>query len=156
MTLYSAALERINNQDKVARLNFRKMKCTLFTVLIANALIILSLNSCTKNSQSYPVIFDWPQYPVTIDNLAAGRWIKNDRGHYVSTLPGVLSKIKTSNHVKKIYLVANGKETLINRSISYINGTLWAGITNKDLRLDFLPSNNILPFSYLVIKIVIL
>lgn len=139
------------------------MKHIFFTMVIANAAIILSLGSCTKESLSPFVIIrdstpmiDSPQYPVTINNLVAGRWIKNDSGHYVSKLPGVLSNINTSNHATNIYLVANGKETLINQSISYMGGTLWAEVAGGGLQLDFLPGDNIFPFSYLVIKVVIL
>lgn len=134
-------------------------------MIIANAAIILSMGSCTKESLSHSVIFivdststfipDSTHYPVTINNLVAGRWIKNESGHYVSELPGVLSNINTSNHVTNIYLVANGSETLINQSISYMGGILWAEVAGGDLRLDFLPGDNIFPFSYLVIKIVI-
>ena len=132
------------------------MKHIFFTRIIANAAIILSLSSCTKDSTSPSVILSWPQYPVTINNIVAARWIKNDSGHYVSELPHVPSNINTSNHVTNIYLVANGKETLINPSISYMNGTLWAEVKGDGLRLDFLPGDNIFPFSYLVIKVVIL
>ena len=125
-------------------------------MITAIAAIILSLSSCTKDSTSPPVILSWQQYPVTMDNLVADRWIKNESGHYVSELPGVLSNINTNNHVKNIYLVANGKETLIKKSISYMGGTLWAEVRGGGLLLDFLPGDNIFPFSYLVIKIVIL
>jgi hypothetical protein len=125
-------------------------------MIIANAAIILSLSCCTKDFLSPSVILSWPQYPVTINNIPASRWIKNNSGHYVSELADVLSNINTNNHVKNIYLVANGKETLINQSISYMNGTLWAEVKGGDLELDFLPGDNIFPFSYLVIKIVIL
>jgi len=132
------------------------MKQIFLTIITAIAAIILSLSSCTKDSTSAPVILSWQQYPVTIDNLVAGRWIKNGSGHYVSELPGVLSNINTSNHVKNIYLVENGKETLINHTVSYMGGTLWAKVGGGGLLLDFLPGDNIFPFSYLVIKIVIL
>ena len=125
-------------------------------MITAIAAIILSLSSCTKDSTSPPVVLSWQQYPVTINNLVADRWIKNESGHYVSELPGVLSNINTNNHVKNIYLVANGKETLIKQSISYMGGTLWAEVGGGGLLLDFLPGDNIFPFSYLVIKIVIL
>ncbi len=41
------------------------------------------------------------------------------------------------------------------QSISYMGGTLWAEVAGGGLQLDFLPGDNIFPFSYLVIKVVI-
>jgi len=52
-------------------------------------------------------------------------------------------------------LIANNKETQINHSISFMTGTLWAGTTNSDIEIDYLPENQIFPFSYLVIKVVV-
>jgi hypothetical protein len=133
------------------------MKHIFFTMIIANAAIVLSLGSCTK--ESLPVfvnsISDPQQYPVTINNVVAGRWIRNESGYYVSEVPGVLSNINTSNHAANIYLVANGNETLINHSIPYMQGRLWAEVGGGSLHLTFFPGDNIFPFSYLVFKIVI-
>jgi hypothetical protein len=145
------------------------MKHIFFAMITANAAIILSLGSCTKESLSRSVISDSTDstdstivipdsthYPVAINNVVAGRWIKNESGYYHSVVPAVPSNINTSNHTTNIYLVANRKETLINQSISYLGGTLWAEVSGGNLQLAFLPRDNILPFSYLVFKVVIL
>ncbi len=122
-------------------------------------MIIVSLCSCTKECPR-PVISnpipDSARYPVTINNVVVGRWIKNESGYYLSVVPAVPSNINTSNHVTNIYLVANRTETLINQSIAYAGGTLWAKVSGGNLQLAFLPRDNIFPFSYLVFKIVIL
>lgn len=130
------------------------MKHTFFTMMIANALIILALGSCTKKDTA--PVDPSQQYPITINNLVASHWIKDDRGHYVCVLTGVLSRINTTNHAKEIYVIADGRSTLIKPWISINGGTLWAAITNDDLQLDFVSDNGPLPFSYLVFKIVIL
>jgi len=125
-------------------------------MIMANALIILGLSSCKKETLLPSYITDPIQhYPITINNLVAGRWIRNERGIYVSIIKDVLSGVNTNNRTVKIYLVTNGKETRINPSIFVMGGTLWAGNTKTDVELDFLPENQIFPFSYLVIKVVI-
>lgn len=128
------------------------MKYIFFTVLIASALII-NLSSCKK--ESFSPSTPTTQYPYTINNLVASRWIKDERGHYVSVISNVFLNTKTSNHVVNIYLIANGTETLFNQPMSFMNGKLSIEIMGSDLRLDFLPADDIFPFSYLVIKIVI-
>jgi len=155
-------------KTRLLHLKSLKMKHILFTMIIANAAIIFSLGSCTKESvsssvisDSTPVIDSIPviastQYPVTINNVVAGRWIKNESGYYHSAVPAVPSNINTSNHTTNIYLVANRTETLINQSISYMGGTLWAEVSGVNLQLTFLPRDKIFPFSYLVFKVVIL
>jgi hypothetical protein len=82
----------------------------------------------------------------------AGRWMKNDSGIYVCT---VLSGTITSNRTVKIYLIANGKETQINSSITFLEGKLWAERTNAGIEINYLPEGQIFPFSYLIIKVVI-
>ena len=132
------------------------MKHILFTMIIANALIIFGFSSCKKESalQNYTTPTT-QQYPVIINNLVAGRWIKNDRGIYVSIIKAVLSGVNTSNRTVKIYLIANNKETQINHSIIFMEGKLWVGSINTDIEIDYLPENQIFPFSYLVIKVVV-
>jgi hypothetical protein len=132
------------------------MKHILFTMIMANALIILGLSSCKKEtllpSYTIPPI---QHYPITMNNLVAGRWIKNERGIYVSILSGVLSGVNTSNRTVKIYLIANNKETQINHSITFMEGKLWAGSINTAIEIDYLPEKQIFPFSYLVIIVVV-
>jgi hypothetical protein len=139
------------------------MKRIFFKMIIANATIILSLGSCTKESLSHSVdvirdsvfIRDSLQYPITINDVVARRWIKNESGYYLSVVPAIPSNINTSNHATNIYLVANHNETLVNPSISFMDGVLWAEVSGRNLQLAFLPHDNIFPFSYLVFKIVI-
>jgi hypothetical protein len=131
------------------------MKRFLLTMIAADALIILSLTSCNKEVP-LPIHTTPFTEPISINNLVAGRWIKNDRGIYVCIIKGVLSNVNTRNRSVNIYLIANGKETQINRPISFMKGKLWAGNANIDIELNFLPENRIFPFSYLVIKVVII
>ncbi len=131
------------------------MKRILFSLIIATALI-LSLASCEKGT-SLPEITTDPiqHYPIIIDNLVAGRWIQNDKGVYVSKTENAFSGINTGNHPIKIYMVANGKETQIKDTISYMGGKLWADDASTDITLNYFPENQVLPFSYLVIKVVV-
>jgi len=124
-------------------------------MMVIDALIILSVSSCNKEVP-LPIHTTPFTEPITINNLVAGRWIKNDRGIYVSIIKGVLSNVNTRNRSVNIYLIANGKETQINHPIPFMKGKLLAGNSNTDIELNFLPENRILPFSYLVIKVVIL
>ncbi|HXL55717.1 MAG TPA: hypothetical protein VN958_05635 [Chitinophagaceae bacterium] len=133
------------------------MKRILSTVLIANALIILSLSSCKKEnlspgstSNTTPTI----EYTTTI-NVVAGRWVKDANGTYANTFQGVISPANTSNRSVKIYLVANGTETQINYYISFMGGELWATNTETDITINYRSKNQSLPFSYLLIKVVI-
>ena len=133
------------------------MKHIFFKVLLVGATLVM-LECCKKDSVSPiygndPSIFQ--QYPVIIDNLVAGRWIKNDRGIYVDTFQNIIPFPITGNHSVKIYMVSNHQETLINNGIPFMNGKLWASYTNGIIELDFLPENRIFPFSYLIIKVVI-
>jgi len=127
----------------------------LILMMVIDALIILSVSSCNKEVP-LPIHTTPFTEPITINNLVAGRWIKDDRGIYVSIVKSVLSNVNTRNRSVNIYLIANGKETQINHPISFMKGKLWAGNTNTDIEINYLPENPILPFSYLVIKVVIL
>jgi len=128
------------------------MKRVLFMMIIDSS-IILSVSSCNK--EALPIYTTPFTESITINNLVAGHWIKNDRGIYGSLIKGVLSNVNTRNRSINIYLIANGKETQINRATSFMGGKLWAGITNSDIELNYLPENSILPFSYVVIQVVI-
>ena len=128
------------------------MKRVLFMMIIDSS-ILLTVSSCNK--EALPIYTTPFTKSITINNLVAGRWIKNDRGVYGSIIKGVLSNVNPRNRLINIYLIANGKETQINRATSFMGGKLWAGNTNSDIELNYLPENTVLPFSYLVIKVVI-
>ncbi|HMG68033.1 MAG TPA: hypothetical protein VK588_10115 [Chitinophagaceae bacterium] len=132
------------------------MKGILFAMFISNALIIFSLSSCKKETILPGSIANPIQhYPITINNVVAGRWTENEKGIYVSIIKDVLAGTNTNNRSVKIYLIADGKETQINQSITFMKGKLWAVSTNTDIEIDYLPDSQIFPFSYLVIKVVI-
>jgi hypothetical protein len=124
---------------------------------IAIALIIVGLGSCKKENE-YPASTSTNSgyhYPVTINNLIAGQWIKNGGGYYVCEMPGVPTSIDPASHNIKIYTVRNNEDVQINPSILFMGGTLSAAMIGNDVQLTFFPINGNMPFSYLVIKIVI-
>ena len=134
------------------------MKGIFFMAMITNALIISGLTSCEKDNLSpvpggntSPAV---PTYTTTI-NLVAYHWVKDAYGIYTNTFGGVISPGNINNHKVKIYLVENGKETQINSFISFMGGELWATNTQTDVEINYRCSEQNLPFSHLVIKVVI-
>ena len=137
----------------------------LFTVLIANALIILSLGSCKKENLSPGSTSNTTptSQPTTTINVVAGSWVKDASGTYANTFQGIISPANTSDRLVKIYLVTNGQETQINYYISlqihyyisFMGGELWATNTETDVIINYRSKNQNLPFSYLLIKVVI-
>ena len=129
-------------------------------MLIAGALTIFSLSSCKKDnfspgSHSNTSISNSPSNSTTI-NLIAGHWVKDANGIYVSNFPGVISVANINgNRSVKIYLVENNKETLINNSIFFMGGELWAVNTQTDVKIIYHCYAQGLPFSYMIIKVVV-
>ncbi len=135
------------------------MKRILSKMIIANALIIVTMSSCEKENLS-PGSTSGNTTPITQPNtttyVVAGHWVKDANGIYVNTFQGVISPANTSNRLVRIYLVTNvGKEVQINNFISFMGGELWATHTETDVQINYRAGNQPLPFSYLPIKIVI-
>jgi|SRR5205814_8699587 len=134
------------------------MKRILFTTMIANALIIFSLNSCKKDHLSPTpggaTSVAVPTNASTV-NLVAYHWIKDAYGVYTNSFAGVISPANSNSHKVKIFLLENSKETQINNPISFMGGELWATNTQSDVKILFHCTELNLPFSHLVIKVVI-
>src|SRR6266511_5562279 len=100
------------------------MKRILSKMIIANALIIVTMSSCEKENLS-PGSTSGNTTPITLPNtttvnLVAGRWVKDANGIYVNTFQGVISPANTSHRPVRIYLVSNyDKEVQINNFISF-------------------------------------
>jgi hypothetical protein len=133
------------------------MKRILSTVLIANALIILSLGSCKKENLSPGSTSNTTptSQPTTTVNVVAGSWVKDANATYADTFKGIISPANKSNRSVKIYLVLYGQETQINNYTSFMGGVLWATNTETDVTINYRSKNQSLPFSYLLIKVVI-
>ena len=138
------------------------MKRILFTMLIANALIILSLSSCKKENLS-------PAYqtggrttpitgPFTID-LVANDWANYGNEIYVNNFQNIISTANASgNRTVYVYLVENAKETQINLNtsrVTFMGHELWATTTKTDVKINYKSSDPGLPFESLNIKVVV-
>jgi len=129
-------------------------------MIIANALIIVTISSCEKENLS-PGSTSGITTPITLPNtttvnLVAGRWVKDANGIYVNTFQGVISPANTSHRPVRIYLVSNyDKEVQINNFISFMGGELWATNTETDVLINYRSGNQPLPFSYLRVKVVV-
>jgi len=128
-------------------------------MLIASALTIFSLSSCKKDNFSSSTNTDTSISNIpssTTINLIAGHWVKDANGIYVSNFPGVIYAANIQgNREVKIYLVENNKETLINNSILFMGGELWATNTQTDVKIIYHCYAQGLPFSYMNIKVVV-
>jgi hypothetical protein len=134
------------------------MKQIFFMMLIASALTIFGLSSCKKDNFSSSTPSDTSSNPLssTTINLTAGHWDKNANGIYVCNFRGVIPSANiNSNRTVKIYLVERNKETLINNSIPYLGGELWAVNTETDVKIIFHCYAQDLPFDYLTVKVVV-
>jgi hypothetical protein len=129
-------------------------------MLIASALTIFSLSSCKKDNFSSSTnsdtsISDIPSSSTTI-NLIAGYWEKDANGIYVSNFRGVICSANINgNRAVKIYLVERNKETLINNSIFFLGGELWAVNTETDVKIIYHCYAQDLPFDYITVKVVV-
>ena len=134
------------------------MKRIFLLTMIANALIMFSVSSCKKDNFS-PIPGGNTSLAVPTNtstmNLVAYHWIRDAYGVYNNTFGGVISPANSNNHKVKIYLLENSKETQINYPISFMGGELWATSTETDVKISYRCSEQNLPFSRLVIKVVI-
>ena len=136
------------------------MKRIFFMMLIASALTIVSLSSCKKDNfssstQSDTSVSSIPSSSTTI-NLIAAYWDKYASGIYVCNFRGVISSADINgSRAVKIYLVEKNKETLINNSIFFMGGELWAVNTETDVKIIYHCYAQDLPFDYLTVKVVV-
>src|SRR5689334_18853568 len=128
------------------------MRRLFFIMIMANALIISTLNSCNKDDnlpESANVIT--PQPSITL-NLTAYHWQMETNGIMANAFTNVIPP-SAANRSVKVYLVTNDQETQITQPISFMNGTLWATNTQTDVTIHY--QGNSLNVSYLNIKVVI-
>ena len=141
------------------------MKRILFTVLIANALIILSLSSCKKEDPAFgpvtvpnPIVSTTPPImsPFIID-LVADNWVNYENEVYVNSFKGVIATANAGgNRTVNVYLAENGGETQINRHpITFMGNQLWATSSQTDVSLIYKSSAQTLPFKSLRIRVVV-
>jgi hypothetical protein len=129
-------------------------------MLIVIAITIFGLSSCKKDNFSSGThntssISDLPSNSTTI-NLVAGHWVRDINGIYSSNFPGVISSPNVSgNRVIKVYLVESNEESQINNSINFMGGELWATYTQTDVKINYHCYAQSLPFSYMIIKVVV-
>ena len=124
------------------------MKSLLTKSLIVSIIFTSAITSCSKND-SLPGGGLSPR-PITL-NVTADHWQLVTNGVYLN----LFSNIIPSDHVNKqvnVYVVSNGEDQLINQTISFMNGQLWATFTERDVKINY--RGSIGP-TYLNIKIVI-
>ncbi len=136
------------------------MKRILFTVLIANTLIILGLSSCKKDALS-PALNDSPgtqSRPPFVINLVADQWVNYGNEIYINNFPGILTMANVTGSPNiNVYLKANGKKVQINNAkITFMGNDLWATATQTDIRINYKCSASNLPFTSLSFIVVIL
>jgi len=136
------------------------MKQIFFMMLIASTLTIFSLSSCKKDNfssgtHSDASVSNIPSSSTTI-NLIAAYWDKYASGIYVCNFRGIISSADINgNRPVKVYLVEKNKETLINSSIHFLGGELWAVNTETDVKIIYHCYAQELPFDYLLIKVIL-
>jgi len=124
------------------------MRRILFSVLIANTLIIIALSSCKKEdlvpgpvtvSGSGPVWDTIPVIPSFTIDLVADNWVNYENEVYVNTFKGVISNANVSGfRTVNVYLAENGEETQINHyPITFMGNQLWATSSQTDVSLIY-------------------
>ena len=127
------------------------MKCLLFTMIIVNAMLISTLTSCSKDDGLPPYHAGGitSQLPVTL-NLTVYQWQYKGNGVHVNVFSNVIPANR--NHSVKVYLVFDGKDTLINQPITFMDGQLWATNSQTDLTINYRGGQ---PVQYMNIKVVL-
>ena len=132
------------------------MKRIFFLTVTASAFILLNLTSCKKDTFS---AVPGGNTSVTTNtstmNLVAYNWVKDVDGIYSNTFAGAISSANSINHKVKIYVVENSNETQINSPLPFRGGELWGTYTQTDVKINYRNSEKSIPFSHLVIKVVI-
>lgn len=140
-TIFCLSIEYI----KLKPLN---MKSLLIKTLVVSIIFTSTITSCSKND-SLPGGGPSPT-PITL-NVTADHWQLVTNGVYLN----LFSNIIPSDHVNKqvnVYVVSNGEDQLINQTISFMNGQLWATFTERDVKINYRGTRGPV---YLNIKIVI-
>ena len=109
------------------------MKRTLFTMIVASAMII-SFNSCNKDDslpiQSTSTSTVSSANPITI-NLTTENWEAKGNGVFVNIFSNIIS-LKANQSVN-VYL--NGKE--IHERVLFMDGVVWASNTQTDVAITY-------------------
>jgi hypothetical protein len=129
------------------------MKLIFNLVLLAN-IICLGTTSCTKEQiSSPPSDGNYTNSYVSPEpfNLIANDWQQDQKGLYVHTFYNILSP--GTGYRVNVYLLAHGREFLINHFIPFMGGQLWATYSKTDIKIFFRNSGN-LPFTSLNIRVV--
>ena len=126
------------------------LKSTLITMVIVAAI------SCKKESFSSFSSINVPPQIVTY-NFVVDKWVKKSDTEFTSTFANILhSPNGNIPAIVKVFLQAQGNETLIGNRLSYLNGTLKTIVMNSDLIISYSQlSVKDLPFEKLTIKVVI-
>ena len=124
------------------------MKYLFTKMIIVSAIIISTMNSCSKNDSLPGGGTTNP--PITV-NVTANHWDLVTYGVYVNEFSNIIPPDHVNTQVN-VYVVSNGEDQLINQTISYMNGQLWATFTERDVKINY--RGGIGP-TYMNIKIVI-
>jgi hypothetical protein len=108
------------------------MKHLFFKMVIVSTLIISALNSCKKHE--YLPVQDTSGGTPVIMNLTAHHWEAVGDGVFVNTFKDVISGTKS---YVKVFLEANGTETLLDHPVRFENGAIWATSTETDVKIYF-------------------
>ena len=108
------------------------MKHLFFKMVIVTAMIVSTLNSCKKD-EYIPIPNSSDATPVTM-NLTASHWEAQGDAVFVSTFSNVLSPTKS---YVKVFLEANGTETLLDHPVRFGNGAIWATSTQTDVKIYY-------------------
>lgn len=132
------------------------MKKITMAVLFTTALTAFITSSCKKEQMAPPesgTITDTS--PGTL-NLLANSWQRESSGLYIHVFKNIIPSVYF-NSGANIYLLTDNKEILINNTVSFMGGYLFASHTPTDIRIVFRPVlSEERPFDYLNIKVVFL
>jgi ABC-type glycerol-3-phosphate transport system substrate-binding protein len=129
------------------------MRRLLFGMILAGAIIISTLSSCSK-SDSFTdpnTSGNTSHSPVTL-NLTANHWEEKADRVFVNIFKNVIPA-ENANYPIKVYVVVNGKDMQIDQPISFMNGALWATCSQTNVAITY--RGDLPEVQYLNIKVVI-
>jgi len=132
------------------------MKHIIFTMLTAGAVIILTLDSCKK--ETYAPVAPGSGFLVTSPfalDLVANHWVNYANEIYIDEFNGILAPLTShTNGNVSVFLVTGDKQIQIDHTvILFMGNQLWATTTSTDLKINYRCANAKLPFTSLNIRV---
>jgi|GEM_PF-2099102 len=141
------------------------MKRNYFFVLIASAMILISMVSCKKenfdmnNNSSNPGGSTGNTVKSNTVTANCSNWSYDGNGKFSDKLDGILNQInipQSGLNEIRIYLVEQGRDLPITTGFKYRLGVVWSEINKNDVTVFYQSDDRTenLPFTGLSIKIV--